>query len=154
MRSGLVLSTYTLRFMKHQMCVSSLSFSFLPFSFLGPSLWHMNVSRLGIESELQLRPTPQPQQHGIPAAISDLRHSSWHCRILNPLSEARDPTQILMDTSQVLNPLSHNGNSLPFPFNRKSGLCYFTDQDSNNKIGPRITNEQMDGASKDPVVVD
>ena len=35
----------------------------------------------------------QPQQHGI----------------LNPLNEARDQTCILMDTSQVLNPLSHHG---------------------------------------------
>ena len=38
---------------------------------------------------------PQPQQY-------------W---ILNPLSEARDLTHILLDTSQVLNPLSHSGNS-------------------------------------------
>ena len=29
----------------------------------------------------------------------------------NPLSEARDLTCILMDTSQLLNPLSYNGNS-------------------------------------------
>ena len=31
--------------------------------------------------------------------------------ILNPVSEARDETCILMDTRWVLNPLSHNGNS-------------------------------------------
>ena len=37
--------------------------------------------------------------------------SLWQCQIFNPLSEARDQTHILMDTSQVLNPLSHNGNS-------------------------------------------
>ena len=30
----------------------------------------------------------------------------------NGVSEARDRTRILMDTSRVLNPLSHNGNSL------------------------------------------
>ena len=42
------------------------------------------------------RPTPQPRQH----------------QILNPLSKVRDRTYILLDTSQVLNPLSHNGNSL------------------------------------------
>ena len=29
-------------------------------------------------------------------------------QILNPLSEVRDPTCILMDTSWVLNPLNHN----------------------------------------------
>ena len=31
----------------------------------------------------------------------DLHHSSWQPRMLKPLSEARDRTQILMDTSQV-----------------------------------------------------
>ena len=30
----------------------------------------------------------------------------------NPLKEARDPTRVLRDTSQALNPLSHNRNSL------------------------------------------
>ena len=43
-------------------------------SFKGRHLWHMEVPGLGVESELQLQPTPQPQQHGI----------------LYPLSEARD----------------------------------------------------------------
>ena len=33
--------------------------------------------------------------------ICDLNHSSWHCWILNPLSEARDWTWVLMDTSHV-----------------------------------------------------
>ena len=30
----------------------------------GPYVWHIEVSRLGIESELYFRPTPQPQQQG------------------------------------------------------------------------------------------
>ena len=34
--------------------------------------------------------------------------------ILNPLSKARDGTHILMDTSQICSPLSHNGNSQDF----------------------------------------
>ena len=38
----------------------------------------------------------------------DLRHSSWQCWILNPLSKPRDWTCILMYTSWVLNLLSHN----------------------------------------------
>ena len=33
----------------------------------GPHPRHMEVPRLGVESELQLLPTPQPQQHGIQA---------------------------------------------------------------------------------------
>ena len=45
--------------------------------------------------------------------IYDLYPSSQQCQILNPLSEARNPTHILKDTSWFLNPLSHNGNSLP-----------------------------------------
>ena len=46
------------------------------------------------------------------SCICNLHHSSWPCQILNPLSETKDRTQILMDTSQVLNLLSHNRNSL------------------------------------------
>ena len=42
---------------------------FFPFlSFLGSCLRHMEVSRLGIELELQLWPMLQPQQHWIQAA--------------------------------------------------------------------------------------
>ena len=47
--------------------------SFLSF-FLGPHLRHMEVPRLGVQLELQLPGSPQPQQR-------------W---ILNPLREARD----------------------------------------------------------------
>ena len=43
--------------------------------------------------------------------VCDLHHSSWQHQILNSLSEARDRTCILMDTSQVLKALNHNGNS-------------------------------------------
>ena len=45
------------------------------------------------------------------SCVCHLHHSSWQHWILNPLSEARDRTHILMCTSQVLNPLNHNGNS-------------------------------------------
>ena len=37
----------------------------------------------------------------IGAVATDLHHSSQQHRILNPLSEARDLTHILMDTSRV-----------------------------------------------------
>ena len=47
----------------------------------------------------------------IGATAAGLQHSSWKCWILNPLSKARDQTYILMDTTQVGNPVSHNGNS-------------------------------------------
>ena len=66
------------------------------FFFLWPYLHHMEVSRLGVESELLLlayaTATPDP------SCIYDLCWNFWQCRILNPLSEARDPTCVLMDT--------------------------------------------------------
>ena len=72
----------------------------------------MEVPRLGVKSGLQLpaftTATATPDLN----RVCDLHHSSRQCRILNPLSEARDGAPILMDTSWVLNPLSHNGNSL------------------------------------------
>ena len=35
---------------------------------LGPHLWHMEISRLGVQSELSYWPTAQPQQHQIQGA--------------------------------------------------------------------------------------
>ena len=57
-------------------------------------------SQLGVESELQLHAyaTAMPD----PSHICHLHHSSWQRQIFNPLSEARDGTCILMDTSQIL----------------------------------------------------
>lgn len=78
--------------------------------FSGPQLWRMEVPRLEIKSELLLL------AYAIATALPDLScicylyHSN--IRSLNPLSGARDWTHILMDTSQVVNPLSHSGNSL------------------------------------------
>ena len=44
--------------------------------------------------------------------ICDPYHSFWQRWILNSLSEVRDRTQVLMNTGQVLNLLSHNKNSM------------------------------------------
>ena len=38
---------------------------FFFFCLFGPHLWHIEVPRLGVESELQLRLTPRPQYHQI-----------------------------------------------------------------------------------------
>ena len=54
-------------------------------SFLGLHLRHVEVPRLGVESELQL-----------PAYTT-----ATVTQILNPLIETRDRTHILMDTSQI-----------------------------------------------------
>ena len=46
-----------------------------------------------------------------PSRIYDLSWNLWQHWILHPLSKAWDGIPILLDTSQALNPLSHNGNS-------------------------------------------
>ena len=65
---------------------------FIYFCVLGPHVQYMEVPRLGVESELQ------PQQRGIRAASGT--YTTGHgSQILNPLSEARDRTCVLMDAS-------------------------------------------------------
>ena len=67
-------------------------------SFSGPYLQHMQVPRPGVEYKLQL------QVYAIATAMPDLSHicylchSSRQCQILNPLSEAKDRTLVLVDT--------------------------------------------------------
>ena len=61
----------------------SLSLFFF-FAFLGPPLWHMEVPRLGVQWKCSCRPTPQPQHRGT----------------LNPLSQARGRTRVLMGPRQ------------------------------------------------------
>ena len=70
------------------------------------------ISQAEVKAELQLlacataMATPDLSQ-AVPC------HSSQQCRILNPLSEARDRTRILMDTSWVCNLLSLPKRELP-----------------------------------------
>ena len=61
----------------------------------------MEVPRLAVELELQLLAYTTAAATPGPSCICDLHHSSGQCRILNTLSEARDQSYILMDTSQV-----------------------------------------------------
>ena len=74
---------------------------FFYFCFLGPHLQHMEVPRLRVESELQLPAYTTVIATEDLSPIWDLHHSSWQCRILNLLSEARDWTCVLMDASQI-----------------------------------------------------
>ena len=69
--------------------------------FLGPHPQHMEVPRLGVESELQLLAYTTATAMPDPSHICDLHHSSWQRQVLNPLSEAQDQTCILMHASQI-----------------------------------------------------
>ena len=69
--------------------------------FFEPHLPHMEVPRLGVNSELQLPAYTTATAMQDPSHICDLHHGSRQPWILNPLSEARDRTRVFMDTSQV-----------------------------------------------------
>ena len=71
------------------------------FFFLGLHQQHMEVLRIEVESELQLPAHTTATAMPDPSCICDLYRSLWQCWILNPLSEAKDRTRILMDTSWV-----------------------------------------------------
>ena len=85
---------------------------FFLFAFLELNLWHMEVPRLGGESELGAASLHHSHSTSGIRATCNLHCSSGQCWILNPPSKARDRTHILLDTSQVHTPLSHNGDSL------------------------------------------
>ena len=70
-------------------------FFFNFFVFLGPHLWHTEVPRIEVESELQLK------AYTTAITMPEPSHICNPHQILNPLREGRDRTGILMDTSQV-----------------------------------------------------
>ena len=86
-------------------------FLLLLFFFFWLQVQHMEVPRLGVESELQL------PAYTTATATLDLSHAcnphhgSRQCGIPDPLSKAWDRTRILTDPSWVLNLLSHSRNS-------------------------------------------
>ena len=63
----------------------------------------MEVPRLGVELELQLPAYATATAMWDPSHICNLQHSSQQCQIVNLLSEARDQTHVLIDTSWVHN---------------------------------------------------
>ena len=89
------------------------------FFFLRPHLWHIEVpwARSWIRAVAEACTTVIEMQDL--SLICDLHSSLWQCWMLNSLSKARDWTHILMETSQVLNLLSYNGNSL-----EPTGFCF------------------------------
>ena len=81
---------------------------FLSFFFFRPHLRHMEVPRLWVEPELLLWGYTTATTTPYLSHICDLSCSLCQHQILNPLSQARDQTHILLDTRWVLNLLSHN----------------------------------------------
>ena len=68
------------------------------FFFLGSHLRHIEVPGLGVKSELQLRPMPQPWQNRIQAtSVTYTTACGYLHRVPNPLNEARDPTCIFTE---------------------------------------------------------
>ena len=61
----------------------------------------MKLSRLGVESELQLPTCATATAMPDLSWVCNLHHSSWRRWILHPSSKARDRTCVLMDTGQV-----------------------------------------------------
>ena len=92
---------------------TSLTLPPTPFFFLlfmaEPAVYGNSLARDPVGAALPVYTTATATQN--PSRICNLHHSSWQCWILNPLSEARDQTHNLVDTSWVRNPLSHNQNS-------------------------------------------
>ena len=86
----------------------------------------MEVLRPGVESELQLPAYATVTATCDPSCNCGLHHSSQQCQILNLMSEARGQTHILMDTSWVCDPLSHNGNSWEARFRQIHIIMYHT----------------------------
>ena len=89
------------------------SFFFFFFFFLGPQWRHMEIP--GCMGQIGAAAASLSHSHSHtgsePSHIFNLHSSLWQCWILNPLSEARDQTCNLMDTSRVLNLQSHNRKS-------------------------------------------
>ena len=71
---------------------------FFFFRFLGLHQLHMEVPMLGVKLELQLLAYTTAAAMWDLIWVCDLYHSSWQHQILNPLSEARDRTCVLMNT--------------------------------------------------------
>ena len=99
--------------MCHLFLIQPINFSFV---FLGLRPQHMEVPRLGVESELK------PLAYTTATAMQDLNcachlhHSSQQCWILNPLSEARDRTPRPRGCYSDSCPLHHDGNSSKLSF--------------------------------------
>ena len=81
--------------------IHSTFFFFFFFCFLGPLQQHMEIPRLGLQLELQLLAYATAAGTSDPSHVCNRHHGSWQCRIINPLSKARDPTHNFMVPSWI-----------------------------------------------------
>ena len=97
------------------------------FLFLGLHPLQMEVPRLDVKLELQLPAYTSATATQDPSHICNLHSSSWQSNagsILKPLSEARDGTCLLMDTSQILFHCATMGFPSIRDFNALIGLTF------------------------------
>ena len=87
---------------------------FPPRLFLGLHPQHMEIPKLGVESELQLLAysTATATAMWDRSHVCNLHHNSRQHWIPDPLSEARDRTRVLMDTSLLGEILKKKKNTL------------------------------------------
>ena len=74
----------------------------------------MEVPRLGVKCELQLLAYTTATATPDSSCIYDLCCTLRQCRLLSPLSEARDRTHILMDPCRILNVLGTPQNAFNY----------------------------------------
>ena len=79
----------------------SLVFFFFFLPFLGLHSRHMEVPRLGVESELYTPAYARATATRDPSHVFNLHRSSRQRRILNPLGKGRDRTSNLMVPSRI-----------------------------------------------------
>ena len=76
----------------HKLPSSSLSLSLFHLVFLGVHPQHMEVPRLGVESDLELPAYTTATATWVLSHVCNLHRSSRQRRIFNPLGEVRDRT--------------------------------------------------------------
>jgi len=107
------------------------------FFFLRLNLGIWKFPGKGLNWSSRCQPTPEPQQDL--SCICDLCYGSWQLGILNPLSEARDGSGILIHISRGLNPLSHNKNCKSSPFKIEGHLRIYWETECPEQISWRMS---------------
>ena len=111
---------FDLHFSEDLQCKSFFFFFFL----LRLYSQHMEVPRLGVESELQLPAYSTATATSDPNHVCNLHHSSRQCQFLNPLSEPRDRTWILREANQIHFHWAMTGTPQCTPFHMPVGHLY------------------------------